>query len=625
MIGLPGKETAYTSICCTREEGVKAFATMTEPTPSTQLIARLFRGYLRPYLSSFALAIFFMAMAGLMAAAQTFILSVIIDEIFQSKNYDHVVSIAIMTFAVFSWRGFSTYWQVLIMNRIGQRIVTNIQQALYQHIMKLDLAFFHANASGVLMSRLTNDVVAMRYAMSECLTSSFRGTFTLIGLVFSMFYQDWRLASFAFVVFPPTAWYVAKMGKKMRRIASHAQAEQGLFTAFLSQTFQGIRHVKAYGMEIHEQARVQAITENIFRLSLKGFRASSVTQPVTDALSGLVISAVMLYGGKQIITGGTTPGTLVAFIAAFMLAYEPMKRMAKMNGQLQSGLAAAERVFRVLDTQPLIGDVPNVPPLLTSNFTIGLDHVQFAYPDGTQAVQEISLLAPHGKTTAIVGASGSGKSTIVNLILRFYDVQQGAVTIGGKNIKEMQLASLRGHIALVSQETALFDESIRANIAYGKAGATDAEIEAAAVDAFADGFIRALPQGFETVVGEMGVKLSGGQRQRIAIARAMLRNAPILLLDEATSALDNESERAVQEALRRLQRGRTTIVIAHRLSTIVDADQIVVLDHGRVIEQGTHRDLLQRNGAYARLYGSQIGFDGDENMRQKLPDCAAAQ
>ena len=598
---------------------------MTESTSSMHLIARLFRGYLRPHLPSFALATLFMAMAATMTASQAMLMQRIIDQILQSKDYELLLEIAIIVLAVFASRGFATYCQVLIMNRIGQRIVTNVQQELYRHMLKLDLAFFHANASGVLMSRLTNDVTVMRYATSECLTSTFRGTITLLALIGVMFYQDWHLAIGAFVIFPPTAWYVARIGKKMRRVASHTQAELGQFTAFLSQTFQGVRHVKAYGMEDHEQGRVREITENIFRLSLKGYRTGAATQPVTDTLSGLAICGVLLYGGVQVISGHNSPGALVSFITAFLLAYEPMKRMAKMNSQLQSGLAAAERVFSVLDTQPMIGDTPQAQPLITSDYTIGLNQVRFAYPDGTQALRDISLTVPHGKTTAIVGASGSGKSTIVNLILRFYDVQHGAVTIGGHNVKDLQLASVRSHIALVSQETALFDESIRANIAYGKVGATDAEIEAAATAAFADSFIRALPQGFETVVGEMGVKLSGGQRQRIAIARAMLRNAPILLLDEATSALDNESERAVQEALRRLQRGRTTVVIAHRLSTIVDADQIVVLDHGGVIEQGTHRDLLQRNGAYARLYGSQIGFEGTENVRLKTPDCAVAQ
>ena len=625
MITLPGKETAYASNCCTRDAPSKVRTDMIESTPSMQLIVRLYHGYLRPHLPSFALATLFMILAAAMTGSQAVLMQHIIDRILQAKDYNLLLEIAVIVVAVFALRGFATYFQVLIMNRIGQRIVTNVQQELYRHILKLDLAFFHSNASGALLSRLTNDVTVMRYATSECLTSTFRGVITLVALVGVMFYQDWKLAIGAFIIFPPTAWFVAKIGKKMRRVATRTQTELGLFTAFLTQTFQGVRHVKAYGMEDHEQARVHEITENIFQLALKGFRTGAMTQPVTDTLSGMAICGVLLYGGFQVISGHNSPGSLVSFITAFLLAYEPMKRMAKMNGQLQSGLAAADRVFSVLDTQPMIGDLPSAHPLTTRDYSIGLDRVRFAYPDGTQALREISLTVPHGKTTAIVGASGSGKSTIINLILRFYDVQHGAVTIGGHDVKDLQLASLRGHIALVSQETALFDESIRANIAYGKVGATDAEIEAAATSAFADSFINALPKGFDTVVGEMGVKLSGGQRQRVAIARAMLRNAPILLLDEATSALDNESERAVQEALRRLQHGRTTVVIAHRLSTIVDADQIVVLDHGRVIEQGTHQDLLRRSGAYARLYGSQIGFDNGENQALKAQDCAVAQ
>jgi subfamily B ATP-binding cassette protein MsbA len=309
----------------------------------------------------------------------------------------------------------------------------------------------------------------------------------------------------------------------------------------------------------------------------------------------------------QVISGQNTPGALFSFITAFLLAYEPMKRLAKMNGQLQNGLAAAERVFNVLDMLPAIQDSADAVKMQTRDYSVEFAHVSFTYPDGTVALQDVTLAVPHGKTVAIVGASGSGKSTIINLIPRFYDVGMGSISIGGRDIRAVPVADLRAHLALVSQETALFDDSIRANIAYGRIGATDAEIEAAAADAFADSFIRALPQGYNTIVGELGVKLSGGQRQRIAIARAMLRNAPILLLDEATSALDNESERAVQDALRRLQQGRTTIVIAHRLSTIVDADLIVVLDHGRVVEQGTHTELLQRNGAYARFYGLQAG------------------
>jgi subfamily B ATP-binding cassette protein MsbA len=326
---------------------------------------------------------------------------------------------------------------------------------------------------------------------------------------------------------------------------------------------------------------------------------------VAEILSGLAIVTVILYGGWQVKQGQSTPGALFSFITAFLLAYDPMKRMAKVNAQLQAGLAAAERVFQLLDTTPQIVDKPTAKPLVTSDYAVRLEEVVFNYPDGSLALDHVSITVPHGHTVAIVGPSGAGKSTVINLIPRFYDVTGGAITVGGTDVRDMTMQSLRSKLALVSQETALFDDTVRANIAYGKAEATNDEIVAAAVSAFADSFIESLPCGYDTIVGEHGVKLSGGQRQRIAIARAMLRNAPILLLDEATSALDNESERAVQAALKRLQQGRTTIVVAHRLSTIVDADQIVVLEHGHVVEQGTHAELLHKQGVYARLYGLQ--------------------
>ncbi len=582
-----------------------------QQTASSQLIIRLFRHYVKPHLGAFAAALGFMTLSAAMTGAQAKLMEPIIDQVFAAHDYNKLYMVAGAVFAVFLLRGVATYGHSLLMNRIGQRIVTEVQRQLYAHILTLDLAFFHSNASGALTTRFTSDIAIMRTAVAECLTSSFRGTLTLAFLVGVMFYQDWHLAIGAFLVFPPTAWFVARLGKRMRRVASNTQSELGQFAAFLGQSFQGIRHVKAYGMEQHELARAVGVTETIYRLTVKGFRIAALSQPVTEALSGLAIVSVILYGGHQVITGQNTAGALFSFITAFLLAYDPMKRLAKMNGQLQNGLAAADRVFHVLDTLPTIRDAENAQPLQTADYTIALQQLSFAYPDGTEALHDVSFTVPHGKTVAIVGASGSGKSTIVNLIPRFYDVSAGSITIGGQDVRHLQVADLRRHLALVSQETALFDDTIRANIAYGQAGASDAAVEAAAADAFADGFIRALPQGYDTVVGELGVKLSGGQRQRIAIARAMLRNAPILLLDEATSALDNESERAVQDALRRLQQGRTTIVIAHRLSTIVDADLIVVLQHGRVVEQGGHAELLQRNGTYARLYGLQSGIQGD--------------
>jgi subfamily B ATP-binding cassette protein MsbA len=520
----------------------------------------------------------------------------------------YMSQISCIIVGIFFIRGLTTYLHTVIMNQVGQRIVTDVQQEMYGHLMQSDLAFFHANASGTLISRMINDIAVMRQTVGDCLTNSFKGGLTLAVLVGAMFYQDWQLSSAVFVIFPISSFYVARMGKRMRKISSNTQASTADLAALLSQTFQGIRHVKAYGNENVEEQRVKGVTETIYRLAVKGFRIGALTSPVMELLSAAAISFLVIYGYWQVDQGFNTPGALVSFIMAFVLAYDPMKRMAKVNNQFQSGLAAAERVFDVLDTKPAIVDRPSAKALDVTDYSVGIEDVVFRYIDGTQALDRLSIKVPHGKTIAIVGASGAGKSTVINLIPRFYDIQGGRISIGGIDVRDMTIDSLRGHIALVSQETALFDDTILANIAYGKRDATPDEIETAAVAAFADTFIRGLPQGYDTLVGEHGVKLSGGQRQRIAIARAMLRNAPILLLDEATSALDNESERAVQAALKRLQQGRTTIVVAHRLSTIVDADQIIVLERGTVVEQGTHADLLARQGAYARLYGLQAEF-----------------
>jgi ATP-binding cassette, subfamily B, bacterial MsbA len=574
-------------------------------TPTYQLIDRLFRQYLRPYVPGFSLAMLFMAVAAVMTGAMAKMMEPIINNLLKENSANFIIEVALGVFLIFIVRGAATYAHTIMMNQIGQRIITDVQQRLYRHLLSADLAFFHANASGSLISRMTNDVGVMRSAVAECMTGTFRGGLTLIILVGVMFYQDWVLAIFAFMIFPPTAYMVAKIGKRMRRVSSSTQQEIGHFSSFLNQTFLGARHVKAYGMEPQETIRAQSITEKIYQLCLKGYRVSALSTPISETLSGLAIAAIIIYGGHQILNGSSTPGGLFSFITAFLLAYDPMKRLAKLNAQLQTGLAAAERLFVLFDTKPTITDQTNAQLLASKDFTITIDRVSFAYLDGTEALRDVTITVPHGKTVAIVGASGSGKSTIINLIPRFYDVQHGVVAVGGINVQNLSMASLRQHIALVSQETALFDDTIMANIAYGRPGASPEEIQQAADAASADQFIKGLPNGYETMVGELGVKLSGGQRQRIAIARAMLRNAPILLLDEATSALDNESERAVQAALRRLQAGRTTIVVAHRLSTIVDADTIVVLHEGKVVEQGSHQQLMAGNGTYARLYGIQ--------------------
>lgn len=575
------------------------------PQSSWALLARLFRSHLRRYVPGFMSAMVFMVAGASVTGLLARMIEPLVNGFSSTHGLPYHIRISLEILGLFIAGGLATYFHTVIMNQIGQRIVTNVQREMYAHLLGADLAFFHANPSGSLISRLTNDVGVMRQAMGECLTNSFKGGLTLAFLIGIMFYQDWRLSLATFVVFPASAMFVARIGRRMRKLSSSTQAETGNFAALLSQSFMNMRHVKAYGMEGAEANRVKNVTERIYDLAVRGYRQSALTSPITELMNGLAFGAAVLYGGWRIDEGLMTAGSLASFIAAFGFAYTPIKRMAKVNAQLQAGLAAAERVFDLMDLQPSIVNTVDAKTLQASDYTVELRDVTFNYPDGTLALDRLSIVIPHGKTVAIVGASGAGKSTIINLVPRFYDVQSGCISIGGADVRSLSLESLRHHIALVSQETALFNDTVRANIAYGRPEASEAEIIQAGVDAYADAFIRDLPQGYDTLVGEHGVKLSGGQRQRIAIARAMLRNAPVLLLDEATSALDNESERAVQVALKRLQQGRTTVVVAHRLSTIVDADHIVVMDRGRVVEQGTHAQLLALRGVYAKLYGAQ--------------------
>ncbi len=584
----------------------------TQSSSSYALIKRLFQGYLKPHIGGFAVATFFMSIAAATTGGLAKMIEPIVNQLGKGHSDAYITGLGGAIIAIFAARGVATYFHTVIMNRIGQRIVTDVQQQLHRHLLTADLSFFHANASGGLISRLTNDVGVMRQAVGECMTSSFKGGLTLLFLIGVMFYQDWRLSLAAFFVFPASAWFVARIGKHMRRYSRKTQEQTGIFASLLSQIFVGMRHVKAYGMEEAEHRRVRDVTEEVYKLALKSYHVSALANPMAEILSGLAIMTVILYGNWRVEQGLTTTGALFSFITAFVLAYDPMKRTAKVNAQLQAGLAAAERVFQILDMKPAIVDAPDAEPLAVTDYTVKIENVAFHYPDGSLALRDVSIRVPHGKTVAIVGPSGAGKSTIINLIPRFYDVQSGKISIGGVDVRDITMESLRHHLALVSQETALFDDTVRANIAYGRPKASNEEIEQAALAAFAHDFITALPFGYDTIVGEHGVKLSGGQRQRIAIARAMLRNAPILLLDEATSALDNESERAVQTALKNLQRGRTTIVVAHRLSTIVDADRIVVMERGKVVEEGSHAELLAKGGLYARLYGLQKSAFGQE-------------
>ena len=585
---------------------------MTEPddavasAPTGPLVRRLAGGYLLPYRARLGTAIACMIVAAAAQPALAWLMEPVVGGIFVDRDETMLVLVPLAVMAVMTVGGLANFGQAVLMNWVGLRIVADLQRQVFTHVIRLDLAFFHRTPTGRLIANLTNDANLVRQATSQTLTGLVKELLSVIGLVALMFYQDWRLALIVFFVFPVAYWPIAKLGRRMRRVAVNTQAEIGEFSSLLSETFQGARHVKAYSMEAYESERASGIIEHIFKLYMKATRTRALASPIMEVLGGIAIALVIFYGGGQVVTGAQEPGAFFAFVTALLLAYRPLKSIANLNTVMQEGLGAAQRVFAVLDKRADIAEAADAVPLKVSDGAVHFDGVRFTYGENKTVLDDIELTVPGGQTIALVGPSGAGKSTLLNLVARFFDVDGGTVTIDGQDVRGVTFASLRGAIALVSQEITLFNDTIRANIAYGANGvAADAAIEEAARAAAAHNFISALPAGYDTVVGEHGVKLSGGQRQRIAIARAMLKNAPILLLDEATASLDVESERQVQDALERLQQGRTTVVVAHRLSTIRDADLICVIDAGRLVEQGRHDALYAQGGLYARLYDMQ--------------------
>tara|TARA_B100000686_G_scaffold171207_1_gene178490 strand:+ start:682 stop:2397 length:1716 start_codon:yes stop_codon:yes gene_type:complete len=552
------------------------------------------------------MAMLLMAIVACSTAALAYLMEPVMDDVFDKQDREMLIAVPIAILVVTLIKGAATYGQAVLLAFVGQRIIADLQNRLFRHVIHFDLAFFHDTASGKLVSRMTNDINLMRNAVANAITGAIKDTLTLLFLVGVMFEKDWKLALIAFFVFPLAVYPIIRIGRRMRKVSTSALGELGSFTARLNEAFQGARHVKAYNMEDFESTRTERRIETVFRLIFKALRTRAAASPIMETLGGVFIALIILYGGWQVIDGTLTKGEFMAFVTAMLLAYQPLKALANLNTNLQEGLAATERVFTILDTKPTITTTPNAPDLKIAGGEIVFENVRFTYGTGTAALHDISLEVPAGKSVALVGPSGAGKSTILNLIPRFYDPDSGHVAIDGTDVTTVDLTSLRDAIGLVSQETVLFDDSVSANIAYGRMNASKDEIIEAAKNAGAHEFITEMPNGYGTMIGEQGAKLSGGQRQRLSIARAMLKDAPILLLDEATSALDPETERLIQKSLSRLMHGRTTLVIAHRLATVQEADIIHYIEEGRVMESGSHRSLMAKDGAYARLYSLEL-------------------
>lgn len=575
------------------------------------LTKRVAREYVFPHWKTFLISIALMLVIAGTTSLHAWLIKPALDSVFFEKNTTALVVIPIIVLLVTVIKGFATYFQLLTMNILSLRISSDMRLRLYEHFIKSDIAKLHSKSSGDMMASISNEIGAVVGVINTVINGFVKQFFTLAALIVVMFVQSVELSLIAFIGFPLAGYPIYKLGRKLRGLSFKNQEMASKFNSHMSDTLQYSKLVKAYACEDFEVKRMSTILESLFKMGKKISRISLVASPFVESLAGIGVAAVIWYGGHQVITGQTTPGAFFSFFGAMMMAYRPLKSVSNMNSGVQMGLAAATRLYTMLDEKPKITDRPDAKIVENVKGEIVFENVKFSYVDDKLALNEINLKVPAGKTVALVGHSGGGKSTIMSMILRFYDPNSGAIKLDGQDIRELTLKSFRRSMSVVNQEVMLFDDTIFENIRYGKEDATEEDIIRAAKLAEADEFISELPEKYHARVGQNGIRLSGGQRQRIAIARAILYNAPILLLDEATSALDPISEKLIKDALAKLMKGRTSVVIAHRLSTVMHADKIVVISHGRVVEEGTHKELLERGGAYANLYLKQFEIAQD--------------
>ncbi len=562
--------------------------------------------YMRPYLRRLALAIVCIILAAGANLYVPWIIKDMIDKVLAEKDVLMLNFISVGIVVVFFFRGIFYYGQSYLVSFIGQRVIIDVREVLFRKFQRMPLSYFDRHQTGETMSYMTNDVAAMQAALVDNLIEMVTEGSVLIGSIVLMFYLDWKLSLLTLIVIPMVGQAMKIFGRKIKITGRIIQERAAEITSLLQESISSVRVVKSFVREDYEIQRFCRQNELNFQAAMKNVQLTSLLTPTVEFLAAIAVTLIVWFGGYEVVNGEITAGSLVAFLTYAVNLANPVKRLSRVYGALQKAMAAVDRVFGVLDLAETITDKPDAKPLPKITGHVTVDDITFAYKEGQPALTHVSLEAKPGQMIAFVGPSGAGKSTIANLIPRFYDVTEGAIYIDGHDIRDVTVDSLREQIGIVPQETMLFSATVMENIRYGRLDATDDEVIAAAKAANADVFIRELPEGYATQIGERGLNLSGGQRQRMAIARAILKNPRILILDEATSALDTESEKIVQAALDKLMVGRTSFVIAHRLSTIFEADQIYVIDAGHVAEHGTHEELLAQGGLYSNLYHIQF-------------------
>lgn len=562
--------------------------------------------FLRPYWPRLMVSLVLTLITAGATGAVAFMFKYVVDDILIEKNVMMLKLIPFVVVAIYLVKALSDYFSYFLMADVGQRVILNVRDKLYGHIQTLSMPYFIRTPTGVLISRITNDVNMIQSSVTNAVTELIRESLKLLGLVAVVFYRSVELALIAMVVFPLVVYPISQFGRRLKHYSTKSMDVMGHVMSILDEGISGIRIVKAYNMEEYEKERFSTENRRYYRNWMKRIAVRALSSPLMELIAGLAGAFILWYGGMQVVEGSLSAGDFASFILAMGMLYSPIRKLNTVNIEVQEGIAAAKRIFNVLDTTPEIGDKAGAEDLGRVDGEFAFHDVSFTYTGDEYALTGVSFTARRGQRVALVGESGSGKTTIANLLPRLFEVSSGRIVVGGRDIRDVTMKSLRRNIAMVTQEMVLFNDTIRANIAYGTENATQESIQEAARAARAHDFIMQMPHTYDTVVGESGVRLSGGQRQRICIARAIIKDAPILILDEATSALDTESEREVQAALERLMKDRTTLIIAHRLSTIIRADHIIVLNKSEIVEEGSHQELMEKNGYYARLYTIQF-------------------